>query len=80
MTQEQQHVFKQAVLRGLVKNAKEAYEAGCAALRRQLQELKDEERAKQEAAQKAEAEALARNQFSLFPPPTVYRNFLAAIG
>jgi hypothetical protein len=67
MTNEQQHVFEQAVLRGLVKNSKAAYEAGAAALRRQLQELKDEEKVKLAAAQRAEAEAIARNQFTLFP-------------
>jgi predicted metal-binding protein len=50
---------------GLVKNHQEAYELGCAALRRQLQELKDEEAAKHEAAARAEAEAIASNEFKL---------------
>ena len=66
MTREQQHVFDEAVVRGLVKNHKAAYEAGCAALRRQLDELKREEQRKLEAAATAEAEAIARNQFKLF--------------
>jgi hypothetical protein len=66
MTQEQQHVFEQAVIRGIVSNYKQAYEAGAAALRRQLDELKQEEKAKLEAAARAEAEAIARNQFKLF--------------
>ncbi len=65
MTQEQEHVIAQALMRGLVKNHKEAYEAGCAALRRQLQELEEEEAAKREAAALAEAEAIARNEFKL---------------
>lgn len=65
MTQEQEHVIAQALMRGLVKNHAEAYEAGCAALRRQLQELKEEEAAKLEAAARAEAEAVALNQFNL---------------
>jgi hypothetical protein len=66
MTQEQQHIFEQAVIRGIVSNYKQAYEAGAAALRRQLDELKQEEKAKLEAAARAEAEAIARNQFKLF--------------
>jgi ABC-type Zn uptake system ZnuABC Zn-binding protein ZnuA len=65
MTREQEHVIEQALVRGLVKNHREAYEAGCAALRRQLQELKEEEAAKLEAAARAEAEAIALNQFKL---------------
>lgn len=66
MTQEQQRVFEEAVTRGLVKNHRQAYETGCAILRRQLQELKDEEKAKLQAAARAEAEALARNQLPLY--------------
>jgi hypothetical protein len=66
MTQEQEHVIEQALMRGLVKNHREAYEAGCAALRRQLHELKEEEKAKHEAATRAEAQALACNEFKLF--------------
>ena len=62
MTPEQQRVFEQAVEQGLVKNAKEAYEVGCAKLRRQLQERKTAA----EAADKAAAEAMARNQLKLF--------------
>lgn len=65
ITQEQEDVIAQALLRGLVKNHKEAYEAGCAALRRQLQELQDEENAKRNAATRAEAEAIASNAFKL---------------
>lgn len=65
MTREQEHVFEQAVLRGLVKNHQQAYEAGFAALRRQLQELEEEEAAKREAAARAESEAVARNPFNL---------------
>jgi len=66
MTREQQHVFDEAVVRGLAKNHAAAYEAGCAALRRQLHELKREEARKLEAAAKAESEAIARNHFNLF--------------
>lgn len=66
MTREQQHVFDEAVTRGIVTNHKAAYEIGCAALRRQLTELKEEEKAKCDAAARAEAEAIARNQFNLF--------------
>jgi hypothetical protein len=66
MTREQQHVFDEAVVRGLVKNHEAAYEAGCAALRRQLDELKREEERKLEAAANAESEAIARNQFNPF--------------
>jgi hypothetical protein len=65
MTREQEHVIGQALIHGLVKNHNEAYEAGCAALRRQLQELQEEENAKLEAATRAEGEAIARNQFKL---------------
>ena len=65
MTQEQEHVIAQALMRGLVKNHKEAHEAGCAALRRQLQELQEEENAKLDAAARAEAEAIARSQFKV---------------
>jgi hypothetical protein len=62
MTREQQRVFEDAVTQGLVKNSKEAYEAGCAVLRNELQTT----RARREAADRAEAEAVARNQGSLF--------------
>jgi predicted metal-binding protein len=65
MNPEQDHVIAQALMCGLVKNHQEAYELGCAALRRQLQELKDEEAAKHEAAARAEAEAIASNEFKL---------------
>jgi hypothetical protein len=66
MTQEQRQVFEQAVYRGIVKNARQAYEDGCAALRRQLLELREEEAAKAEAAAQAEAEMIERNQLRLF--------------
>jgi hypothetical protein len=62
MTLEQQRVFEEAVTQGLVKNSKQAYEIGCAALRKQLQEA----RTRREAAESAEAQAIARNQGSLF--------------
>lgn len=65
MTREQEHVTEQALVCGLVKSHTEAHEIGCAALRRQLQELKEEEVAKLEAAARAEAEAVALNQFNL---------------
>jgi hypothetical protein len=65
LTQEQDYIIQQALMRGLAKNRKEAYEAGCQALRRQLQELRDEENAKQKAAVRAEADAIARNPFNL---------------
>lgn len=67
MTREQQQIFEEAVTRGLAKNSKAAYEAGAASLRRQLDELRAEEKAKQEAAYRAEREAIARSQFNLFP-------------
>ena len=66
MIREQEQVLEQAVMSGLAKNHEEAYEAGCTALRRQLHELKEEERAKHGAASRAEAEALACNEFKLF--------------
>jgi len=66
MTREQEHVIGEAVIRGLVKNQHQAYEAGCAALRRQLEELKCEEHRKLEIAARAEAEAIAQNHFNLF--------------
>ncbi len=65
MTREQEQIIEQAVVRGLVKSHREAYEAGCAALRRQLNELNEEEKAKCEAAARAEAEALAGNALTL---------------
>jgi hypothetical protein len=65
MTREQEQIVDQALICGLVKSHREAYELGCAALRRQLQELQEEERAKVEAATRAEGEALARNQFKV---------------
>jgi hypothetical protein len=65
MNREQEYVIEQALVRGVVKNHAEAHEAGCAALRRQLCELDEEEKAKHEAAARAEAEAIARNQFNL---------------
>jgi hypothetical protein len=60
-TEEQERVFERAVLNGLVKNLQEAYEAGCAGLRLKLQELQEEEKAKQKASELAEVEALARH-------------------
>lgn len=65
MTKEQEQILEHALIRGIVKNHREAYEAGCAALRRQLRELDVEEAAKREAAALAEAEAIAQNQFKL---------------
>lgn len=62
MTREQQQVFENAVTHGLVKDSKEAYELGAAALRRRLQE----QNAAHEAARKAEAEELAKRQPTLF--------------
>jgi hypothetical protein len=59
MTVEQQRVFQQAVDQGLVKNAKEAFEVGAAALRRQLQKRKAQ-------AAAAEAKAITQNQLRLF--------------
>ena len=66
MTREQEQVLEQAVIRGLLKDRREGYEAGCAALRRQLHELQEEEKAKQEAAARAETQALACNELKLF--------------
>jgi hypothetical protein len=60
MTLEQQRVFEQAVEQGLVKSAKEAYEVGAAALRRQLHERKVQ------AIAAETADMLARKQLSLF--------------
>lgn len=65
MTREQEQVVDQALMRGIVKSHREAHEMGCAALRRQLQELQEEENAKLEAATRAEAEAIACNEFRL---------------
>ena len=65
MTREQEQIIEQALIRGLVKTHKEAHDVGCAALRRQLQELREEENAKIEAAARAESEAIARDPFSL---------------
>lgn len=62
VTMEQQRVFDDAVKLGLVKTSKEAYEAGCAILRRQLQDLKTE----REETDRAEAEAIAALQGNLF--------------
>ena len=70
MTREQEYVIEQALMRGLVKNREEAYDAGCAALRRQLEELREEEKAKDKAAARAEAEAIARNPFNLLSGDT----------
>ncbi len=62
MTREQQRVFEEAVKLGVVKADTEAYEAGCAALRLQIEIAK----AMQEHAQRAEAEAIAALQGKLF--------------
>ena len=62
MTKEQQRIFEQAVTRGIVNSAKDAYEIGAAELRRQLQHQDDEAR----AAAQAEAEEIARRQLPLF--------------
>jgi len=58
MTREQEQVIDQSLIRGIVKSHREAHEMGCAALRRQLQELEQEESAKLAAAMRAEHEAL----------------------
>ncbi len=58
ITEEQERIFEQAVLRGLVKNLQQAYEAGSAALRLKLQELQEEEQAKLNAAERAESALL----------------------
>jgi hypothetical protein len=63
LTQEQQNIIRQSLVRGVARNRKDACEAGCAALRRQLQELLEEEEAKQNAAARAEAEAIGRIPF-----------------
>jgi len=65
MTREQEQIIDQALMRGIVKSHREAHELGCATLRRQLQELQEEERAKLEAATRAEGEAIACNQFKV---------------
>ena len=62
MTREQQRIFEDAVKLGIVKNDTDAYEAGCAILRRQLQDLKT----KQEETARAEAAAIAALQGNLF--------------
>ena len=66
MTREQEHVIGEAVVRGLAKNQHQAHEAGCAALRRQLEELKREEQRKLEFAERAEAEAIASDRHNGF--------------
>jgi hypothetical protein len=48
---------------GVARNRKEACETGCASLRRQLQELVEEENAKQKAAARAETETIGRALF-----------------
>jgi hypothetical protein len=60
LTQEQEYIIRQSLV---ARNRKDACEVGCAALRRQLQELLAEEEAKQNAAARAEAEAIGRNPF-----------------
>jgi len=62
MTREQEQVIDQSLIRGIVKSHREAHEMGCAALRRQLQELEQEESAKLAAAMRAEHEAVAGHQ------------------
>jgi hypothetical protein len=62
MTREQQRVFEEAVKLGVVKTDAEAYEAGCAILRVQIQNLK----AEREQTARAEAEAIAALQGNLF--------------
>ena len=47
LTQEQEYIIRQSLVRGVARNRKDACEVGCAALRRQLQELLTEEEAKQ---------------------------------
>lgn len=66
MTREQEQVVDQALMRGIVKSHREAHEMGCAALRRQLRELEEEEKAKYEAAALAETQALAGTGPRLF--------------
>ena len=63
LTQEQEYIIRQSLVSGVARNRKDACEVGCAALRRQLQELLTEEEAKQNAAARAEAEAIGRNPF-----------------
>ena len=63
LTQSQQDIIQESLIRGVARNRKDAYEAGCEALRRQLQELLEEEMAKEKAAARAEAEAIGRNPF-----------------
>lgn len=62
LTREQEQIIDQALIRGSVKSHREAHEMGCAALRRQLQELEQEEAAKVAAALRAEHEAIAGYQ------------------
>jgi hypothetical protein len=62
LSREQEHIIEQALMRGLVKSHREAHEIGCAALRRQLQELEQEEAAKLAAAMRAEHEAIAQSK------------------
>ena len=63
LTQAQQNVIQESLIRGVARNRKDASEAGCAALRKQLQELLEEEVAKQRAAARAEAEVSGSNPF-----------------
>jgi hypothetical protein len=62
LTREQEQIVDQALIQGIVKSHREAHEMGCAALRRQLQELEQEETAKHEAAMRAEHEAVTGYQ------------------
>ena len=63
LTQEQEYIIRQSLVRGVARNRKDACEVGCAALRKRLQQLLAEEEAKQNAAARAEAEAIGRNPF-----------------
>ena len=63
LTQEQEYIIWQSLVRGVARNRKDACEVGCAALRKRLQQLLAEEEAKQNAAARAEAEAIGRNPF-----------------
>lgn len=66
VTGEQRKVVDEGIRLGLVKNEREAVETGLVTLRERVKEEVTVTRLKQEAAEEAERERIAANQFSLF--------------
>lgn len=63
LTQEQEYIIRPSLVCGVARSRKDACEVGCAARRRQLQELLAEKEARHVAAARAETEATGRNPF-----------------